>query len=60
MRGKENGNPDRMLTLLQKPSILNKPCSRGVSGVLYLQPATAGVMHCLRALACIAALYKRC
>jgi len=35
------------LTSRQKVSILRIPCSRGVSGALYLQSATAGVMLCL-------------
>ena len=35
------------LTSRQKVSILRIPCSRGVSGALYLQSATAGVMPCL-------------
>ena len=35
---------DFKLTNLPKNSILNKPCSRGVSGALYLQSALVGVM----------------
>ena len=35
------------LTESEKVSILRIPCSRGVSGALYLQSATAGVMLCL-------------
>ena len=35
------------LTSFKKVSILRIPCSRGVSGALYLQSATAGVMLCL-------------
>ena len=35
------------LTENKKISILEIPCSRGVSGALYLQSATAGVMSCL-------------
>jgi len=46
------------LTLGDKTSILIKPCSRGVSGTLYLQSAIAGVMFWLRALTDAAALYK--
>ena len=35
------------LTETTKISILEIPCSRGDSGALYLQSATAGVMFCL-------------
>ncbi len=36
-----------LLTENGKVSILRIPCSRGVSGALYLQSAIAGVMFCV-------------
>ncbi len=40
--------------------IIKKPCSRGISGALYLQSATAGVMEILRVCFCEAAFGKWC
>ena len=39
-------------------NVIKFPCSRGVSGALYLQSATVGVMLLLRVLPCRAALRK--
>ena len=44
-----------ILTIKHLYSILKKPRSRGISGALYLQPATAGVIFRLRAAFCGAA-----
>ena len=39
-------------------NVIKFPCSRGVSGALYLQSATVGVMFFLRVFSCRAALCK--